>query len=71
MKRIINTRRRIIRCIRIDPILWEDTRNAAKEGGTYISHLIEGLLKTFLLDKTINTAVAKGSNQDAVRTIDS
>ncbi len=53
---------RIIRCIRIDEKIWDDTRVAVKEDKTYISHLIEGLLKTHLLDRAIAMASVKGKD---------
>jgi len=47
---------RIIRCIRIDKNIWEDTRNAVIEDKTYISHLIEALLRSYLLERAIAMA---------------
>jgi len=51
---------RIIRCIRIDEGLWNDLRKAVKEDDTYISHVIEGRMRTYLLDRTINKAQEEG-----------
>lgn len=55
---------RIIRCIRISEDIWNATRKSVKDDKTYVSHVIEALLRTYLLDRTITIAAGKGRNAE-------
>jgi len=52
---------RIIRCIRIRRDLWEALRKAAKEDDAYISHMIEAMIRTYLVERGMALLVAEGS----------
>jgi hypothetical protein len=61
MKTVYEDIKRIIRSIRIDPRLWNAFRIACKEDGTKMSHALEGLIRTFLLNRTIAMASRKST----------
>lgn len=59
--------RRIIRCIRINRDIWERTRNAVKEDKTFISHVIEALLGSYLSNRTWEILMKGISPKQATR----
>ncbi len=58
---------RIIRCIRIDPDIYYRTKDAAKTRGTFISHIIEARLRSFLSEITWEELMKAISPKPATR----